>query len=435
MQKVNICWFRRDLRLEDNAALHHALKAGKPILPLFIFDTNILDDLKKPFDRRVQFIHQEVMRLQRELQQMGSDILVKYGKPLELYQSLIKQYAIETVFTNHDFEPYAGKRDEQIAALLKENGIGFQHYKDHVIFEWHEILKADGKPYTVYTPYSKKWKAKLNDFYLKPYPTEKYFSAFKKELKTELPSLESMGFKAETYTFPDRTFKTSIIKSYGQHRDFPAIEGTSRLGLHLRFGTISIRKLAKFALQHNEKYLNELIWRDFYQSILKHFPHVVNRAFKPKYDHIPWRQSEDDFEQWCSGKTGYPMVDAGMRELVATGYMHNRVRMVVGSFFTKHLLLDWRKGEAFFAQHLLDFDLASNNGGWQWAAGTGCDAAPYFRIFNPTTQIQKFDKQHLYIKHWIPELEDPFNYPKPMVDHKFARERALTTYKEALAQS
>jgi len=434
MQRVNIFWFRRDLRLEDNAGLYHALKTGKALIALFIFDTTILNDLKKPVDRRVQFIHQEVMRLQQELQQLGSGILVKYGKPVEVYQSLIKQYDIETVFTNRDFEPYAEKRDEQIASLLKDKGIGFQHYKDHVIFEWTEILKADGKPYTVYTPYSKKWKAKLNAFYLKPYPTEKYFSAFKKDLKPELPSLESMGFKAESFIFPVRTFNKAVIKNYDLHRDFPGTEGTSRLGLHLRFGTISIRQLTQFALQHNEKYLNELIWRDFYQSILKHFPHVVTRAFKQKYDNIPWRNNEADFEQWCAGKTGYPMVDAGMRELVNTGYMHNRVRMVVGSFFTKHLLLDWRKGEAFFAEHLLDFDLASNNGGWQWAAGTGCDAAPYFRIFNPTTQIQKFDKAHLYIKRWIPELDNPFTYPKPMVEHKFARERALRVYKEALAQ-
>ncbi len=433
MTQINIFWFRRDLRLNDNAGLYYALKTGKPVIPLFIFDTNILNELDQPDDLRVQFIHQEIMRLQQELQQIGSGMLVKYGKPLEVYQSLIQQYAIDTVFTNRDFEPYAEKRDGQIAALLKVNGIGFQHNKDHVIFEWHEILKADGKPYTVYTPYSKKWKAKLNDFYLKPYPTEKYFSAFKKEVHTTSVSLAQMGFKAQAFSFPERTFNTNIVQSYDQHRDFPAVEGTSRLGLHLRFGTISIRKLAQFALAHNEKYLNELIWRDFYQAILKHFPHVVNRAFKPKYDNIPWRNSPTDFEQWSTGKTGYPMVDAGIRELVATGYMHNRVRMVVGSFFTKHLLLDWRKGEAFFAKHLLDFDLASNNGGWQWAAGTGCDAAPYFRIFNPTTQIQKFDKQHLYLKRWIPELEDPFKYPKPMVEHKFARERALATYKAALA--
>jgi len=434
MKKVNIFWFRRDLRLNDNAGLYEALKMDKDVVPLFVFDTQILNGLKKPFDRRVQFIHQEIERLQNELQQLGSGIIVKYGKPFEIYQSLIKQYDIETVFCNHDYEPYAQERDAQIQQLLNENGIGFQHYKDHVIFEWNEVLKADGKPYTVYTPYSRKWKAKLEDYYLKPYPTEKYFSAFKKEIEPEVPGLESMGFKAESFTFPGRTFETKIVKNYDQHRDYPAVEGTSRLGLHLRFGTISIRQLATFALQHNEKYLNELIWRDFYQVILKHFPHVVNAAFKPAYDRIPWRQSEADFEQWCAGKTGYPMVDAGMRELVATGYMHNRVRMVVGSFFTKHLLLDWRKGEAFFAQHLLDFDLASNNGGWQWAAGTGCDAAPYFRIFNPTIQIKKFDKEHRYLKRWIPELEDAFTYPKPMVEHKFARERALQTYKAALAK-
>lgn len=432
-EAINVFWFRRDLRLEDNNGLLQALKNGLPVLPVFIFDANILDSLDNPFDKRVQFIHQEVERINTELKKYNSALLVKYGKPVEIWNELFKQHNITNIYTNRDYEPYAKERDAAVNEIAHQYSSELLLFKDHVVFEWNEVLKDDGKPYTVYTPYSKKWKLRYQNEGLPAYPTEKYLNNFIKLELQNIITLQQMGFKKEIFDFPRRSFdKSDVIKNYDKTRDFPAVNGTSRLGLHLRFGTISIRALAKSAVKANEKYLNELIWRDFYQTILKHFPHVVTRSFKPKYDAIPWRNDEADFEKWATGQTGYPMVDAGMRELVTTGYMHNRVRMVVGSFFTKHLLLDWRKGEAFFAKHLLDFDLASNNGGWQWAAGTGCDAAPYFRIFNPTTQITKFDKEHKYLKKWIPELEDPFKYPKPMVEHKFARQRALDTYKAAL---
>jgi len=431
-EPINVFWFRRDFRLEDNNGLYQALKKGLPVLPIFIFDANILEELDKPIDRRVQFIYEEIVRINEQLGQYGSSIVVKYGKPTEIWAELFKQHHIENIYANRDYEPYATERDAAVNKIAQQNNSELLLFKDHVIFEWNEVLKDDGKPYTVYTPYSKKWKLRYAKEGINQYPTENHFNNFVKLKKQNIIALEAMGFKKVPFQFPDRSFSNQIIGNYDKTRNFPAVNGTSRLGLHLRFGTISIRALAKFAINTNEKYLNELIWRDFYQVILKHFPHVVTSSFKPKYDAIPWRNNEADFEKWATGNTGYPMVDAGMRELVTTGYMHNRVRMVVASFFTKHLLLDWRRGEAFFAKHLLDFDLASNNGGWQWAAGTGCDAAPYFRIFNPTTQITKFDKEHKYINKWIPELTDPFKYAKPMVEHKFARERALATYKAAL---
>ena len=431
-EPINVFWFRRDFRLEDNNGLYQALKKGLPVLPIFIFDANILEELDKPIDRRVQFIYEEIVRINEQLGQYGSSIVVKYGKPTEIWAALFKQHHIENIYANRDYEPYATERDAAVNKIAQQNNSELLLFKDHVIFEWNEVLKDDGKPYTVYTPYSKKWKLRYAKEGINQYPTENHFNNFVKLKKQNIIALEAMGFKKVPFQFPDRSFSNQIIGNYDKTRNFPAVNGTSRLGLHLRFGTISIRALAKFAINTNEKFLNELIWRDFYQVILKHFPHVVTSSFKPKYDAIPWRNNEADFEKWATGNTGYPMVDAGMRELVTTGYMHNRVRMVVASFFTKHLLLDWRRGEAFFAKHLLDFDLASNNGGWQWAAGTGCDAAPYFRIFNPTTQITKFDKEHKYINKWIPELTDPFKYAKPMVEHKFARERALATYKAAL---
>jgi len=431
-EPINVFWFRRDFRLEDNNGLYQALKKGLPVLPIFIFDVNILEELDKPIDRRVQFIYEEIVRINEQLGQYGSSIVVKYGKPTEIWAELFKQHHIENIYANRDYEPYATERDAAVNKIAQQNNSELLLFKDHVIFEWNEVLKDDGKPYTVYTPYSKKWKLRYAKEGINQYPTENHFNNFVKLKKQNIIALEAMGFKKVPFQFPDRSFSNQIIGNYDKTRNFPAVNGTSRLGLHLRFGTISIRALAKFAINTNEKFLNELIWRDFYQVILKHFPHVVTSSFKPKYDAIPWRNNEADFEKWATGNTGYPMVDAGMRELVTTGYMHNRVRMVVASFFTKHLLLDWRRGEAFFAKHLLDFDLASNNGGWQWAAGTGCDAAPYFRIFNPTTQITKFDKEHKYINKWIPELTDPFKYAKPMVEHKFARERALATYKAAL---
>lgn len=430
MSEVNIFWFRRDLRLHDNAALYHALKSKHPVLPIFIFDENILNELPKN-DKRVLFIHRALQHMQSELERLGSSLKVMHGKPLDIFKTLMESHRIETVFTNHDYEPYAQTRDAEVAKLLLEKGIRLKTYKDQVVFEKEEVLKDDGTPYTVFTPYSKKWKAKMNDFYLSSYPTQKYGNQFCKCEVSEMPSLEALGFESSNLVFFESTFPTDIIANYHNTRDIPSLQGTSRLSVHLRFGTISIRELVRSAVAHNEKFLNELIWRDFYQSILWHFPHVVQQSFKPKYDHIEWRNHEQEFAQWCKGETGYPIVDAGMRELNETGWMHNRVRMIVASFLTKHLLIDWRWGEAYFAKMLLDFDLASNNGGWQWASGSGVDAAPYFRIFNPYLQTLKFDPQLKYIRKWVPEFES-FSYPKPIVIHEVARERCLKVYKEAL---
>ncbi|RXK62805.1 deoxyribodipyrimidine photo-lyase [Lacibacter luteus] len=431
-QTVHICWFRRDLRLHDNAALYYALKEGIPVVPVFIFDRSILDQLEDKQDRRVEFIHNAVEAMQQQLQEMGSSMEVFYGFPADVFRKLAEKYNIEKVFTNHDYEPYAKQRDAAIQQQLNAAGISFHTYKDQVIFEKDEVLKDDGKPYTVFTPYSRKWKAKLNDFYLKSYPVEKYRENFYRQQAQVIPSLTEMGFEAIGIPFPSSATRKEIIKQYKEQRDFPAIEGTSRLSVHLRFGTISIRELAKQALALSEGFLNELIWRDFYHMILWHFSHVgEDKAFKKEYDFIQWRHDENDFHKWCNGQTGYPIVDAGMRELNATGFMHNRVRMIVASFLTKHLLIDWRWGEAYFAKKLLDFDLAANNGGWQWAAGSGCDAAPYFRIFNPYLQTQKFDPKLEYIRKWVPEFEG-FNYVQPIVQHEFARKRCLEVYANAL---
>ncbi|THU32005.1 deoxyribodipyrimidine photo-lyase [Niastella caeni] len=429
---INIFWFRRDLRLHDNAGLYHALKSNNPVLPIFIFDTNILDQLPQKADRRVTFIHDALKQMQQQLSETGSTLQAFHDTPLNAFKLLAQQYTIEQVFTNHDYEPYARERDEAIAQFLQQHNIAFHTYKDQVIFEKEEVVKDDGKPYTVFTPYSRKWKAALNEFYLKSYSTEKYFYNFYQQSIKPVPTLKSIGFEETGASFPSATFDNNIIQEYDQRRDFPAIAGTSRLGVHLRFGTISVRQLAKQATQLNDTFLNELIWRDFFQMILWHFPHVgKGKAFKAEYDFIQWRNKEDEFARWCAGNTGYPIVDAGMRELNATGFMHNRVRMITASFLAKHLLIDWRWGEAYFAEKLLDFDLASNNGNWQWAAGCGCDAAPYFRIFNPHLQTKKFDPQLAYIRQWVPELNE-LTYPTPIVDHEMARKRCLETYKKAL---
>lgn len=425
--KTTLFWLRRDLRLTDNAGLYHALKEHSQVLPVFIFDTNILSKLDDKADRRVDFIHQTLAQLKKDLEAKGSSLLVLYGDPIAIY----KELQPIAVYTNHDYEPYAQERDGSIKTLLEKRGIAFKTFKDQVIFEKDEVLKDDGTPYTVFTPYSKKWKAKLNTFYMKSYPVEKYSDHFIQTKPFDFPSLEEIGFVKTDTQFPERVIKQSVIEKYKEQRDFPAIEGTTRLSVHLRFGTVSIRKLVQVACKKNETWLNELIWREFYAMILWHFPHVVTKAFKPVYDTVLWRNNEQEFALWCKGKTGYPIVDAGMRELNSTGHMHNRVRMIVASFLTKHLLIDWRWGEAYFAQKLLDFDLASNNGGWQWAAGSGCDAAPYFRVFNPYLQTDKFDSEHQYIQRWVPEVNTP-DYPKPIVDHGLARDRVLKAYKEAL---
>jgi deoxyribodipyrimidine photo-lyase len=430
-EKVSIHWFRRDLRIEDNTALHEALKSPHKVICLFIFDKNILDKLVDKDDRRVTFIYLQIQKFKKQLQEYGADLIVKYGFPEEIWKSILNDYNVDLVYANHDYEPYGIQRDEYLNDYFHQNNIQFNTYKDAVIFEKMEVGKDDGTPYTVFTPYSKKWKSKLNDFYLKEYPTEKYIQNLYKIKLQELPSLEDMGFIYNDTFLPSIEIPTNIIAHYDKTRNFPALKGTSTLGIHLRFGTISIRKLANIALANNEQFLNELIWRDFYQMILFNFPHVVHNAFKKQYDAIKWRTDEKDFEAWCEGKTGYPIVDAGMRELNNTGYMHKRVRMIVASFLTKHLLIDWRWGEAYFAQKLIDFELASNNGGWQWASGSGTDAAPYFRIFSPSEQTKKFDDKLQYIRKWIPEL-DSLNYPQPIVDHKYARERCLKVYKEGL---
>lgn len=426
-QNTVIFWHRRDLRAQDNAGLYHALRDNENVLPVFIFDTVILDALDDKADGRVEFIHHSLKLLKEIYEQQGSSMLIVHGDPINFF----KEIKPRAVYTNHDYEPYAKERDTKVAALLSKVFSPFKTFKDQVIFEKDEVVKDDGSPYTVFTPFSKKWKAKLNAFFLKSYPTEKYFDKLKKVSPLAFPELNDIGFHPTGIVFPERSIKTAIIKKYHEQRDLPGISGTSRLSVHLRFGTVSIRLLARQARQHNETWLNELIWRDFYHTILWHFPHV-DRAFKPAYDNIKWRNNEREFQAWCDGKTGYPIVDAGMRELNTTGFMHNRVRMIVASFLVKHLLIDWRWGEAYFAKKLLDFDLAANNGGWQWAASSGCDAAPYFRVFNPELQTKKFDPELKYIRRWVPEFQS-LDYPKPIVDHKIARDRVLKTYKEALS--
>lgn len=431
-ETVNIFWFRRDLRLDDNAGLYHALKSSNPVVPIFIFDTNILDQLDNKADARVEFIHSAISSMQQQLEKHGSTLHVLHGNPVDSFTALIKKYKIAEVFTNHDYDPYAVARDKKIISLLKENDIQFHSYKDQVVFEKDEVIKDNGEPYTVFTPYSRKWKSLLEEFHLKSYPVKKYSKNFYPQPTKKIPSLKQLGFEITGMKFPSPNPNEDLIKHYGKQRDFPGIKGTSRIGIHLRFGTVSIRKLATKAKKLSETYLNELIWRDFYHMILWHFQYVgKGKSFKPAYDKIEWRRDNGEFEKWCNGETGYPIVDAGMRELNETGFMHNRVRMITASFLCKHLLLDWRLGEAYFAEKLLDFDLAANNGGWQWAAGSGCDAAPYFRIFNPYLQTKRFDPDFAYIKKWVPEFQE-FSYPQPIVDHEFARKRCLEVYAKAL---
>lgn len=423
---VTIFWFRRDLRLKDNVALYFALKENINVLPLFLFDTEIIDKLEDKDDSRVSFIHNSLRNLKSELEKVGSTLLVVHTTPVKFFKSI----SPKAVYANTDYEPYAKQRDEKVENILASKKITFKKFKDQVIFDTNEIVKADGKPYTVFTPYSKKWKAKLTSRDFKEYSIKKYIGNLIKTAPLPLPTLKQIGFKGTKIEFPQRIIKSVIIQNYNQDRDYPSLQGTSKLSVHLRFGTMSIRKLVAEAVTKSESWLNELIWRDFYHMILWHFP-KVDQAFKPAYDQIEWRNNPDEFEAWCEGRTGYPIVDAGMRELNATGFMHNRVRMIVASFLIKHLLIDWRWGEAYFARKLLDFDLAANNGGWQWAAGSGCDAAPYFRVFNPYLQAEKFDPQKVYIKKWVPEFNTE-QYPKPIIEHSFARERALNTYKQAL---
>jgi deoxyribodipyrimidine photo-lyase len=430
--QIAVFWFRRDLRLNDNAGLYHALKSGKLVLPIFIFDKSILSNLEHKDDARVNFIHQTIERLNKELQILGSSLLMIYDEVEEAFKRLLNDYQITEVYTNHDYEPYAINRDKTISELLGKHQIPLKSFKDQVIFEKEEVVKDDGTPYTVYTPYQRKWYQKLKAFYLKAYPNASYFNNFYKTNTYPIPTLSQIGFEKSNLEFPEIRY-INYIKQYPENRDFPAVAGTTHIGLHLRFGTVSIRELARTAYGFEEKtWLNELIWREFYMMVLYHFPHTQNQAFKPAYDAIKWVNNQAHFLAWCKGETGYPLVDAGMRELNTTGYMHNRVRMVVASFLTKDLLIDWRWGERYFASKLLDYELASNVGGWQWSAGCGTDAAPYFRIFNPDSQLKKFDPQFTYIKKWVPEYADFSKYPKPIIDHAFARDRCLKVFKEAL---
>ena len=427
---MNIFWFRRDLRLEDNVGLFHALSEGSETLPIFIFDEKILSELPKD-DARVSFIHELLFKIQNKLQETGKSLAVFYGEPKSVFEKLIQENKIKTVYTNHDYEPYARKRDKEMNLLFKEHQIEFKTCKDQVVFEKSEIVKDDGSPYVVYTPYSKKWKEAFSKIKLSYYNSEEKLD---KIINHSYPflSLKDIGFEVSSIKVTPFNISDKVISNYEETRNFPALKGTSMLGTHLRFGAVSIRKIVNHAATfQNETFLKELIWREFFMQILWHFPHTVNSSFRPKYDAIQWRNNEDIFNKWCDGKTGYPIVDAGMRELNKTGHMHNRVRMVVASFLCKHLLIDWKWGETYFAQKLLDYEQASNVGNWQWAAGSGVDAAPYFRIFNPTEQIKKFDKELKYIKKWVPELES-FQYPKPIVDHKEARELCLKVYKEAV---
>ena len=426
-------WFRRDLRWQDNRALHAAMNSGHPVLPLFIFDPNILSKLNSRKDTRIQFLQAQVAKLDQRAKKHGSGLLVVHRDPAEVFQELLESGKLRGVFTNEDYEPYARMRDEAVHAALAPSIIPFQKFTDHVVQAPGTVTKPDGGPYTVFTPFSKRWKANLKDEHLDDVPSEDGLGQLVPWHAPEIPSLEDLGFSRSDMTIPELDIDVETLRNYAHQRDIPGIKGTTRISVHLRFGTISIRQAAKLGIQHSEKWLNELIWRDFYQSILMAFPQCVHAAVKPQYDRIPWRFDEEEFDAWKNGMTGYPMVDAGMRELKTTGFMHNRVRMVVASFLCKHLLMDWRLGERYFAEKLLDFELASNVGGWQWASGSGCDAAPYFRVFNPTSQLEKFDPELTYVKQWIPEWGTE-RYPSPIVDHKFARQRALETYKSALSQ-
>ena len=432
-EALSLVWLRRDLRLEDNAALYHALRSGRPVLPVFIFDKLILDQLEDQADRRVTFLVQEIGRLRDELAEHGSALVVCYGEPVDVWKNLISEYTIGDVFTNYDYEVYAKERDKTVSELLDKNGIGFRSSKDQTIFDRDEVLTKTNKPYTVYTPYSRTWHKKLDEFYLKSYPTRKYFERLYQTKPLPIPTLADMGFTPVDDNIPARTVSGKILDNYGDTRDYPALKrGTSQLSMHLRFGTVSIRELARQAQKAKDKtFLNELCWRDFYFQVLDHNPHVEKQSFRRDYDQIAWRNNEAEFEKWCRGETGYPIVDAGMRQLNTIGWMHNRVRMITASFLCKHLLIDWRWGEAYFGRKLRDYDLSANNGGWQWAAGSGTDAAPYFRVFNPTEQAKRFDPDNTYIRQWVPEFGTS-DYPPPMVDHVEARERALNTYRKTL---
>jgi deoxyribodipyrimidine photo-lyase len=433
MSKLSLFWFRRDLRLHDNHGLYQALTKSEAVLPIFIFDKEILEGLKDKADKRITFIHQTLSDIKEKLKDAGSSLLVLHDTPLKTFEKLTKEFDISAVFSNHDYEPYAIRRDEGIKKFLGTKNIPLHTFKDQVIFEKGEVVKSDGTPYTIFTPYSKVWKEKYASGKKLRYPSEKHFDRLLKTKPFPFPTFKQIGFEEAQFEIPPAKPDKEIIQHYNATRNLPYLNGTSRLSVHLRFGTVSARELAAVASKWNDQWLNELIWREFFMMILWHFPHVVTESFKSKYDRIPWRNNETEFRKWCAGETGYPMVDAGMQELNETGFMHNRVRMVVASFLTKHLLIDWRWGEAYFAEKLLDYELSSNNGNWQWCAGCGCDAAPYFRIFNPTEQQKKFDPDMIYIRKWIKGNKP--GYLEPIVDHDFARKRVLDVFKAALNEA
>jgi deoxyribodipyrimidine photo-lyase len=428
--KVSIFWFRRDLRIVDNCGLYNALQGKQPVLPVFIFDTGILGRLEDKTDKRVSFIYSEIQKLKQQIEAFGSTIKIYHSDPLSAFISITDAFEVGAVYTNEDYEPYAVVRDRIVSDYLKSKNIGFYSFKDQVLFNSTEVLKPDGSPYTVFTPYRKTWKKKLDETGIESFPSQKLVNRFIKIAPAEFPDIETLGFRFTGYRVKAPEIDLDLIKNYASTRDIPHLDATTKIGVHLRFGTVSIRELLKPAIQNSEIWLNELIWREFFMMILSNFPHVENSAFKAKYNHIEWMNNEKDFECWCRGETGYPLVDAGMRQLNETGFMHNRVRMVTASFLIKHLLVDWRWGEAYFASKLLDFDLAANNGNWQWAAGCGCDAAPYFRVFNPSEQLRKFDPEMKYCSKWLGSVEK--NSVKTIVEHRFARERALNVFSKSV---
>jgi deoxyribodipyrimidine photo-lyase len=421
MEKLNILWLRRDLRLEDNTALKKAHQEGLPVLALFIFDSEILDPLDEN-DARVTFIHEQLYNIDLKLKEQGSSLCVKHGNVGTIWEELTAEYEINCVYSNEDYEAYGIMRDASVKESLSAKGISFLQFKDHVIHSPGEVLLDNGNPYKVYTHYMRKWRTQyLMSLEISNPSSTKNWSHH----SFQFPTLSEIGFiRSSIKVVP---FKIKNLNNYAEWRDFPSQDITSYLSPHLRFGTISIRQLVE-QVKHNEVFLNELIWREFFMQVLFHFPHSEKENFKKQYDDIHWRNNEAEFELWTQGKTGYPLVDAGMRQLNASGYMHNRVRMVVASFLCKHLLIEWQWGERYFASKLLDFELSSNVGNWQWSAGTGCDAAPYFRVFNPHEQLKKFDKNLDYVKKWLPEYGTDA-YPHEIVEHKYARQRALDTYK------
>ena len=420
--EVNVFWFRRDLRIHDNHGFFEALNSSLPVVPIFIFDKNILGRLQAKDDARVSFIHQAISKLNAAFVEKGSSLRTYFGTPREAFVELTSEYKIRSVFTNHDYEPYAQQRDQAIAQFLNKQGVEFKTFKDHVIFERNEVCKENGEPYVVFTPYMRRWKQKLTPADVKGFASQSLLHQLAKSKALTPPTLARLGFEVTKLNLPAPKIDVPLLKKYEKQRNLPAENGTSRLGVHLRFGTVSVRELVKQAQKVSESWLNELIWREFFTMILYHFPKTAEEPFRDLQ--IKWRNDKAEFAKWKAGQTGYPMVDAGMRELLATGFMHNRARMIVGSFLCKHLLIDWRWGERYFAEKLLDFELASNVGNWQWVAGTGSDAAPYFRVFNPLIQAEKFDPNHAYVRKWIPEWQTA-NYPEPIVEHKLARLRAL----------